>query len=163
VKEKKKANQMSNRKAKGIFLNRKGQSLLEFAFVLTIFIVLFCFLVGLVQIAYNWVVLQYAASEGSRFGSLGIIEPGFATREENIRSRVLQITAGLGIADVIVEFVDQAGGASAGAASEYFRMKLTHTLALQGIPGFFFEMGGFGNGAPSYEVTTWTVIRNEPF
>ena len=161
MKAKRQSKKKNGRKTKLPFLNRKGQSLVEFAFILTIFVVLFCFLMGLVQISYNWVVLQYAASEASRFGSIGVLDPGFVSREANIRSRVTNITDGLGVHDVVIEFLDQAGGATAGGASEYFKMKLTHALPLPGVPAFLLGMGGFGEG--TYEVTTWTVIRNEPF
>ena len=154
----------SGGKTKRPFLNRKGQSFVEFVFVLIIFLVLFCLLTGFIQIAYNWGVLQYAASEGSRFGSIGILDPGFADREANIQSRVLQITQDLGVEGVHVEFFDQAGGATAGGASEYFTLKLTRTLEFQGLPGFFFNMAGYAEGVtPHYEVIAWTVIRNEPF
>jgi len=145
-------------------LNRKGQSTVEFAFVILIFFLVFSMLSGLTQIAYNWVVLQYAASEGSRFGSLGKIDEGFITREDSVRNRVTQIAQDLGIDEVMVEFFDQGGGTTAGASSEYYRMKLSRTIQLEGLLGFFLDLAGFGDGQPPiYEVTAWTVIRNEPF
>lgn len=151
-------------KRQNIFLNRKGQSLVEFVFVLTLFLLVFCMLMGLIQIAYNWVVLQYAASEGSRFGSLGIVEAGFANREENIEARVLQITQSLGLEGVQVQFVDQTGAATAGGASEYFRMRLSRDIQLEGMLRFFLDAAGFAEGVtPQYAITAWTVIRNEPF
>lgn len=141
------------------FLNRKGQSLVEFVVTFVVVVILFVALVNTVLVAYSWVVLQYAASEGSRFGSIGILDPGYISREENIRDRILQITQGFGLGDVDVEFLDQAGGATAGSASEFFKMKLTRNIQFMAIPAFL--MGD--NENPTYELTAWTVIRNEPF
>jgi hypothetical protein len=104
------------------------------------------------------VVLQYAASEASRFGSIGVLDPGYVSREDNIRDRVLQITQGFGVGDVDVLFVDQAGGATAGSASEFFKMKLTRDIQFMAVPAFFMDTEN-----PQYQLTAWTVIRNEPF
>ena len=144
--------------------NQLGQSTVEFAFVLIMLFVVFCTLTGLTQIAYNWVVLQYAASEASRFGSLGITDQGIPTREDSIRNRVTQITEDLGLTEVMIQFLDESGGQTAGSASEYFRMKLSRTIELQGLPRFFLKTAGWSDEqVPIYEIVAWTVIRNEPF
>ena len=144
--------------------NQKGQSTVEFAFVIVAVFVVFCILSGLTQIAYNWVVLQYAASEGSRFGSLGQTDQGVPTREESIRNRVRQITEDLGLDQVVVQFLDESGGGTAGSSSEYFRMKLSRMIEIQGLPSFFLSLAGWNSGQkPVYEIVAWTVIRNEPF
>ena len=148
----------SGRKLKGSFLNRKGQSLVEFVCVLVLIVIFLVGLVNTILVAYSWVVLQYAASEGSRFGSIGILDPGFVSREDNIRAHVLQITQGFGLGDVAVQFVDQAGGNTAGSASEFFKMKLVRDVQFMVVPAFFSETVN-----PHYELTAWTVIRNEPF
>ncbi len=145
-------------------LNRKGQTLVEFAFVFLIFIVLICMLSGLTQIAYNWIVLQYAVSDASRFGSLGKIDVGFNSREASIRNRVVQTTGQLGLNSVSIEFFDQVGGSTAGSSSEYFKMKVSRTIQLKGMVGFFLSLAGFSpSAAPIYQVNASTVIRNEPF
>ncbi len=145
-------------------LNQKGQTLVEFAFVFLIFIVLICMLSGLTQIAYNWIVLQYAASDASRFGSLGKIDTGFNSREASIRNRVAQTTAHLGLNGVSIEFFNEAGGSTAGSSSEYFKMKVSRTIQLKGMVGFFLSLAGFSpSAAPIYQVAVSTVIRNEPF
>ena len=100
--------------------NEKGQSLVESSFVIVLIIGLMFTLTDLTRTAYNWLVLEYAASEASRFGSLGQIDQGFDTREDSIRNRISQIANGLGITDVNVQFFDEVGGDSAGAASEYY-------------------------------------------
>ncbi len=144
--------------------NRKGQSTVEFAFVIISLFVVFCMLTGLTQIAYNWVVLQYAASEASRFGSLGLTDAGFPSREDSIRNRVQEIIQNLGLNQVIIEFLDESGGSTAGSSSEYFRMKLSRAIQLQGLPRFFLKTAGWTDDqVPVYEVIAWTVIRNEPF
>lgn len=139
--------------------NRKGQSTVEFSFVLMMVIVITLALTDLTRIAYNWMVLQYAASEASRFGSLGQIDPGFATREDSIRSRITQMTSDLGLDNVNVEFIDESGGSTAGASLEYYRLRLSRTLYGQALVDAFLRMGGI----QTYQVVAWTVIRNEPF
>ncbi len=146
------------------FKNESGQSSVEFASVLIMLFVVFCTLTGLTQIAYNWVVLQYAASEASRFGSLGITDQGVLTREDSIRNRVQQITHDLGLNQVAIQFLDESGGTTAGSSSQYFKMKLTRAIQLQGLPRFFLKTAGWNeNQVPVYEIVAWTVIRNEPF
>ena len=113
----------------------------------------------LTRIAYNWMVLQYAASEASRFGSLGQIDPGAASREESIRNRVTQIVNNLGVNNVNVEFSDEDGGNTAGNSLSYYRLKLSRELYGQALTSVFLKLAG----ARTYEVTAWTVIRNEPF
>ncbi len=145
-------------------MNQKGQSTVEFAFVIVMLFVVFCMLTGLTQITYNWVVLQYAASEASRFGSLGQTDSGFSSREASIRNRVQKITQDLGLSKVVVQFVDESGGITAGSSSQYFKMKLSRTIQLLGLPRFFLKIAGWKNEqTPVYEVVAWTVIRNEPF
>ena len=141
------------------FLGRKGQALVEFVVTFIVIVIIFVGLVNTTLVAYSWVVLQYAASEGSRFGSIGVLDPGFVSREDNIRARVLQITQGFGVGDVDVEFLDQAGGNTAGSASEFFKMKLIRDVQFMAMPAFL--LGDVPN--PHYQLTAWTVIRNEPF
>ncbi len=143
--------------------HQKGQSTIEFALVLTALMAVTLALGGLATISYNWTVLQYAASEGSRFGSLGQIDEGFESREDSIRSRVESIVESLGLSDVDIAFTDKVGGNTAGAASEYFTMTITRSLAMPAILSVFFSMTQTEGTLPTYDVTARTVIRNEPF
>lgn len=146
-----------------VIKNQKGQSAVEFAFVLPLLIAIMLALGSLSTIVYNWVVLQYAASEASRFGSLGQIDPGFETREASIENRVVQIAESLGIGGVAVAFSDEDGNPTAGSSSEFFKITLTRSLEMQPVLGLFFALTGGGGTASAYQVRVGTVIRNEPF
>lgn len=143
--------------------NEKGQATVEFTFVFLALIVLVFALGGLSQITYHWVVMQYAASEASRYGSLGQADAGL-TREQSIRNRVEDIASAMGVDDVIVTFEDEQGGGSAGLGTEHFSMTLSRPLELISFVGNILQFAGLAPGSiPEYTLTVRTVIRNEPF
>ncbi len=144
-------------------LNQKGQSTVEFSFVLIIATFLIAGLASVAQIGYHWAVMHYAASEAARFGSLGLTDPSFKTHEDSIRNRVVQIAHGLGVDGIAVEFTDQSQGASAGKASEYFVLRLSRPLDLDPAILTLFGMNRGASIASRYQLIVRTVIRNEPF
>ena len=148
---------------KNILGNQKGQSTVEFSFAFLILIVLVFALGGLAEITYHWVIMQYAASEAARYGSLGSTDPGLS-REASIQNRVNEITNAMGVDDVIVTFQDESGGATAGLGSQHFAMTLSRPLQLIPFVGNILQFAGLAPTAiPIYQVTVRTVIRNEPF
>lgn len=146
-----------------ILSNQRGQSVVEFAFVFIAMVILFFALAGLSIVGYNWMALQYAATEAARFGSLGKVDAGFASREESIRARVQQITQNLGLENVTVVFTDEDGNDTAGSSSELFRLTISRTLQIQPAVGVMFSLAQVDSEIPSYTIQAATVIRNEPF
>ena len=143
--------------------NRRGQSTVEFTFAFLILILLVFALGGLAEITYHWVIMQYAASEASRYGSLGLSDAGLS-REASIRNRVDEVALAMGVDDITVVFQDENGGATAGQGSQHFEMTLSRPLQLISFVGNILQFAGLAPAAiPVYQVTVHTVIRNEPF
>ncbi len=144
--------------------NEKGQSTVEFAFMLILCVVLIAGLASTAQIGYHWAVMQYAANEAARYGSLGQVNAG-ETREQTIRRRVLEAAHAMGVDDLTVEFLDQDSGATAGESSEFFRLRLSRPLDLNPVIMTLFRLNPQTDGAlaPHYQLSVQTVVRNEPF
>ncbi|MDD5216977.1 MAG: pilus assembly protein [Candidatus Omnitrophica bacterium] len=151
---------MKNAKLTG---HEKGQTLVEFVFVLILAFLLMAGLISVAQIGYHWAVMHYAASEASRFGSLGLTDPGVATREDSIRNRVIQTAHDCGVDDLSIEFVDQNDGATAGQSSEYFILRLSRPLDIHPVILTLFGLRPDTTLPSHYQLVVQTVIRNEPF
>ena len=140
---------------------QKGQSTVELALTILIFLAMMVVLADMVKICYEWVSLQFAVNEGARFGSLGETS-GSLDREASIEAKVVEIAGNLGVSNVTVSFVDDTGGGTPGAPLTFYRLQAQTPVSLNPVSNLLLSfVGNYANQV--YNVTAETLIRNEPF
>ena len=136
-----------------MILNERGQSMVELALVIVIFLAVILVLGDMVRICYNWVSLQYAVNEAARLGSVD-------QDSSAVSAKITTITDTFGVRNVTVSFLNDQGSATPGAALSFFTLTARTPVVLNPVSGVILSITGDYSG--TYNVAAQTVIRNEP-
>lgn len=135
--------------------NGKGQSAVEYALSMIIFVLILFGLTNITLYAYNWMALQYTANLSARATSIGDSPFTGIDRQKEVERNIRSFAFKFGIKDVQITFVDEADGHTLGQGEEFFRMHLTSQFEPP-----FLKLPFFLN---SWPVHASAMIRNEPW
>ena len=135
----------------------KGQSAVEFVFMITIFFAFLFALFDMAQICYNWSALQYSVNEGSRFGSIGNQTTAAISAHVRATAASLRIPAP---AIQILDFNNVPIANQGSNPSVFFKLRADNVVNLNPVSAIMLAL--MGNRSDTYNVRAETVIRNEP-
>ena len=142
-------------------LNTKGQATIEMSVAILFFLATLFVLGDLARIGYNWMILQFAITEGASVGSLGRNDPACSGSEDvrscSIEKKVKDVAHDLGVDEVTV----QLGPTGAGGSLDFFTLVASRDLTINNFTGLFLSVAGAYGG--TYTIKAGTVVRNEPF
>lgn len=99
-----------------------GQSAVEFALLMPLFLVIFMVIVNFGFVFSTWINMNHAAREGARAAAVG-------SNETQVRSRVTSVAAFVDPDDVTLQYVDRNGGDSYDIGDSVV-VRVTHTIDL---------------------------------
>ncbi len=143
----------------------RGQSLLEMALVLPMFLMLICAVVDFSHVFYVEMTLQNALREAGRFATTGnhLADPNNPgqnlSRVNSIIATAQQAASGLNVTSNSINISSVAGGAgSAGGPGDIVTISMSSSVpVLTPIMAQFFKPNG------AYNFTVSVTFKNEPF
>ena len=142
--------------------------MIETAFMIVFFLAFVLLLSDGVKMCYDWISLQYAVNQTSRWGILGLQDSGM-THQASMIARVQQTATELGLPgnQVRVRFYnpsDTSGvenNSMVNSPENFLVMRADLDITTPFAGAFFNIVGDLGG--PNFNLMAQALVRNEPF
>lgn len=130
----------------------QGQSSVEFSLTLVAFIVMIFAVGDMMQVAYNWMGIQYASNRGIRRVKLLPTYMDSTMKSTKVREEVIRAAQVLGISLTNSEVTANVGGGSV-------TVETLHPINLSPVSGMILGIGGDHSGV--YNLRVREAVRND--